>query len=86
MNPYLNDKQRPEGSVPLLHDPQVFRVLSVERGVVVVDVLDVDLGGGRRHLQGCQMAKFDPFPSLDFARVEGEGAQSMERKGSNFAA
>ena len=39
---------------------------------------------GRRH--GCQMAKFDPFLSLDCARVEGVGAQSKERKGSNFAA
>ena len=34
----------------------------------------------------CQMAKFDPFLSLDCARVEGVGAQSKERKGSNFAA
>ena len=33
-----------------------------------------------------QMAKFDPFLSLDCARVEGVGAQSKERKGSNFAA
>ena len=32
------------------------------------------------------MAKFDPFLSLDCARVEGVGAQSKERKGSNFAA
>ena len=36
--------------------------------------------------QGCQMAKFDPFLSLDCARLEGVGAQSKERKGSNFAA
>ena len=36
--------------------------------------------------QGCQMAKFDPYLSLDCARVEGVGAQSKERKGSNFAA
>ena len=36
--------------------------------------------------QGFQMAKFDPFLSLDCARVEGVGAQSKERKGSNFAA
>ena len=35
--------------------------------------------------QGCQMAKFDPFLSLDCARVEGVGVQSKERKGSNFA-
>ena len=34
--------------------------------------------------QGCQMAKFDPFLSLDWARVEGVGAQSKERKGSNM--
>ena len=32
------------------------------------------------------MAKFDPFLSLDCARVEGMGAHSKERKGSNFAA
>ena len=32
------------------------------------------------------MAKFDPFLSLECARVEGVGAQSKERKGSNFAA
>ena len=31
-------------------------------------------------------AKFDPFLSLDCARVEGVGAQSKERKGSIFAA
>ena len=31
-------------------------------------------------------AKFDPFLSLDCARVEGRGAQSKERKGSSFAA
>ena len=37
-------------------------------------------------VHGCQMAKFDPFLSLDCARVEGVGAQSKERKGSNFAA
>ena len=36
--------------------------------------------------QGCQMAKFDPFLSLSCARVEGVGAQSKERKASNFAA
>ena len=36
--------------------------------------------------QCCQMAKFDSFLSLDCARVEGVGAQTKERKGSNFAA
>ena len=36
--------------------------------------------------QGCQMAKFEPFLSVDCAGVEGVGrAQSKERKGSNFA-
>ena len=32
------------------------------------------------------MAKFDPFYFLDCARVQAVGAQSKERKGSNFAA
>ena len=32
------------------------------------------------------MAKFDPFLSLDCVRVEGVGAESKERMGSNFAA
>ena len=32
------------------------------------------------------MAKCDPFLSSDCASVEGVGAQSKERKGSNFAA
>ena len=41
---------------------------------------------GFNNVQCCQMAKFDPFLSLDCARVEGVGAQSRERKGSNFAA
>ena len=42
----------------------------------------------RLHLQGCQMAKFDPFLSLDCAGVEGGAgdARSKERKGSNLAA
>ena len=39
-----------------------------------------------RYEQCCQLAKFDPFLSLDCARTEGKGAQSKERKGSNFAA
>ena len=34
----------------------------------------------------CQMAKFDPFLSLDCVGVEVVGVQSKERKGSNFAA
>ena len=33
-----------------------------------------------------QMAKLDPFLSLDCAGVEGVGEQSKKRKGSNFAA
>ena len=39
-----------------------------------------------QQVQCCKIAKFDPFLSLDCARVEGVGAQSKERKGSNFAA
>ena len=35
-------------------------------------------------VQSCQMAKFYPFISLNCPRLEG-GAQSKERKGSNFA-
>ena len=46
----------------------------------------ISLYGNECLSQGCQMAKFDPFLSLDCARVEGGGAQSKERKGSNFAA
>ena len=33
----------------------------------------------------CQMAKFDPFLSLDCAPTPSTLAQSKERKGSNFA-
>ena len=47
---------------------------------------DGSISGVGSDEQGCQMAKFDPFLSLDCAGVEGEGAQSKERKGSNFAA
>ena len=45
-------------------------------------------GQSRRGLgwQGCQMEKFDPFLSLDCARVEGMGAHSKDRKESNFVA
>ena len=35
--------------------------------------------------QGCQIAKFDPFLSLDCAPTPSTLAQSKERKGSNFA-
>ena len=44
-----------------------------------------EIGGKVEVSQGCQMEKFDPFLSLDCARVEGVGVQSKERKGSNFA-
>ena len=43
-------------------------------------------GQDRRRREGYQMAKFDPFLSLDCTKVEGVGEQSKERKGSNFAA
>ena len=33
-------------------------------------------------IQGCQMAKFGPFLSLDWARVEGVGAQSIAEPSS----
>ena len=36
--------------------------------------------------QCCQMEKFDPFLSLDCATAEDVGAQSKERKETNFAA
>ena len=40
-----------------------------------------------RRVARCQhTAKFDPILSLDCAGVEGVGAQSKERMGSNFAA
>ena len=59
-------------------------IIAVATFVAVLSYL-----AGDRHVmysrQGCQMAKFDPFLSLDCARVEGVGAQSKERKGSNFA-
>ena len=56
--------------------------------LVVIDPFDdfLALGVDGLPVQGCQMAKFDPFLSLDCAREEGVGAQSKERKGSNFAA
>ena len=50
------------------------------------EIYECHCGGRQCCSQGCQMAKFDPFLSLDCARVEGVGAQSKERKGSNFAA
>ena len=37
------------------------------------------------HSQCCQMAKFDPFLSLDCAPTPSTLAQPKERKGSNFA-
>ena len=49
-------------------------------------ITDTNSWEGREGHQGCKMAKFDPFLSLDCARAEGVGAQSKERKGSNFAA
>ena len=43
-----------------------------------------DVNARDRH--GCQMAKFDPFLSLDWAPTPSTLAQSKERKGSNFVA
>ena len=63
----------------------------LRRGELKQGVAQLD--GGRAEPHGAegadlcsQMAKFDPFLSLDCARVEGVGVQSKERKGSNFAA
>ena len=70
-----------------------YDLMEVVKGVAAADGDGGDSGRARRAskvgrdiIQGCQMAKFDPFLSLDCARVEGVGAQSKERKGSNFAA
>ena len=38
-------------------------------------------GGSIDPVQGCQMAKFDPFLSLDCARVEGGGGAIQGKKG-----
>ena len=46
---------------------------AVRGAVVLFDLFDLH--------QSCQMAKYDPFLSLDCARVDGVGAQSKERKG-----
>ena len=54
--------------------------------VVLFGIVEEPSGSLSPCHQGCQMAKLDPFLSLDCARVEGVGAQSKERKGSNFAA
>ena len=35
-------------------------------------------------IQGCQMAKFDPFLSLDCARVEGVGDEIQGKEGIKF--
>ena len=48
-------------------------------------------GAGAEHvaglfLQGYQMAKFEPFLSLDCARVEGCGGAIQGKEGINFAA
>ena len=61
--------------------PEVKRGLGSGRGHAPFD----KEGGGGEEDHGCQMAKFDPFLSLDCTRVEGVGAQCKERKGSNFA-
>ena len=53
---------------------------------IILNVVIRERRGKSSLVQGCQMARFDPFLSLDCARVEGVGVQSKERKGSNFAA
>ena len=53
----------------------ILGLLFGDRGLLFVELLG----------QGCQMAKFDPFLSLDCAPTPSALAQSKERKGSNFA-
>ena len=77
--------------MPQCADPNAELLSAAEAGdagaaALLLYVLDCPGGLDVNHRQGCQMAKFDPFLSLDCARVEGVGAQSKERKGSNFAA
>ena len=74
------NQTRVMGTMTMEKGRQKRRLPSVAHIRVSFEVTPVD------DLQGCQMAKFDPFLSLDCARVEGVGAQSKERKGSNFAA
>ena len=47
-------------------------------GVERCDCVLGDLLGAA--LQGCQMAKFDPFLSMDCARVEGAGRGAIQEK------
>ena len=63
-----------------------FSTKTFDTVIAVCSELGRNADDGDGHSQGCQMAKFDPFLSLDCARVEGVGAQSKERKGSNFSA
>ena len=57
-----------------------------EMGAFIFKIKLVEVRNYGYQYQGCQMAKFDPVLSLDCVRMEGVGAQSKERKGSNFAA
>ena len=75
-SPEKTDELTPDGYESLFDGRETERVANLIIGAPGPDTLR----------QGCQMAKFDPFLSLDCARVEGVGAQSKERKGSNFAA
>ena len=59
--------------------------LAVRDVVVAISVVPFVIDSQVRR-QGCQMAKFDPFLSLDCAPTPSTLAQSKERKGSNFAA
>ena len=73
------------GSVPPPESPLPSSTGEESRGRVFIGAVLIMFHVGVS--QGCQMAKFDPFFSLDCARVEGVGAQSKGRKekGSNFA-
>ena len=71
-NPKIRQKVTARNGGGELDDGAFSAYLILERGTI--------------RTQCCQMAKFDLFLSLDCTRVEGVGAQSKERKGSNFAA
>ena len=66
--PEHRPRPRPRRRRRPLHRGRLTTLRVVEPRVLVLVVVV--------HLQNCQMAKFDPFLSLDCARVEGMGAQS----------
>ena len=94
MNPYRAtlvgaDGQRSPGSPPGPNHSELEGVHVLLRVVPAAGAGGFVVGGKAEvdPCQGCQIAIFDPFLSLDCARVEGAGGgHSKERKGSNVAA